>query len=38
VGKTLNALRDLRLDGGTAADEARYVQREHARHRKGESA
>jgi hypothetical protein len=34
----LDALRDLRLDGGTTADEERYVQRERARHRKGESA
>ncbi|HEU5191278.1 MAG TPA: hypothetical protein VFX14_16455 [Methylomirabilota bacterium] len=38
LGKMLEALRDLRLDGGTAAEEARYLQRERARHRKGESA
>jgi tRNA nucleotidyltransferase (CCA-adding enzyme) len=38
LGKMLDALRDLRLDGGTTADEERYVQRERARHRKGESA
>ena len=39
VGAVLRALRDLRLDGRaeSPADEERFVQRESARYRKGES-
>jgi hypothetical protein len=40
VGQALSALRDRRLDGlpASAADEERFVKRESARYRKGESA